>query len=95
MRQRGVPETQIPDSLRWAQDLAVSKRGRLRDRSAAEVCAFLESATAEALVNLAREALAILYQDLLHLNLRRREAGILRSGRRRARFLPMRYRIVR
>lgn len=74
---RGVPPQEIPAYVEWARAFALSRRGPLKERTAPEVHAFLEDATGDDPVKgaQAREALAILYRDLLHLDLRTREQG--------------------
>ncbi len=76
VRARGVSEADVSGYIQWAQAFAVSRPGRLRERTAADVHAFLKKVHVDGTVTdkaRAREALAVLYRDLLHLDLRQRE----------------------
>ena len=80
VRARGVVDDDITAYCGWAKAFAISQRGPLRERKVADVRRFLEERTkgeSAAVQAQAREALAILYRDLLHLDLRaREEAGV-------------------
>lgn len=73
--QRGVAAADAAAYVKWAQAFATSQPGALRERSAEDVHAFLDrlghASNAEER-NQAREALAILYRDLLRLDLRKK-----------------------
>ena len=83
VRQRGVPAADVPAYASWAQTFAKSQPGPLRDRSASDVHAFLNR-IASSMTPLenhqAREALVILYRDLLRLNLRQKEPSRTQSA---------------
>ena len=84
VRERGVAEEEIPAYVNWARAFAKSQAGPLRDRKPADVRQFLEARTgrATAIVKAqAREALVILYRDLLNLDLRARQADAAAEAR--------------
>lgn len=88
VHQRGVPATDAVAYVNWAQAFAKSQPGPLRERSAADVHAFLDRVASSGTTeekNQAREALAILYRDLLRLDLRqknpiREPSGVFRDA---------------